>query len=195
MQTALWRKLWHLIGGSFFPILAFFVPQNVLLVILGTATALVIAWEIARFTSPIVGQWVISHLGLVLKSEEKVQLTASTYLLLASIAVFLLFEKYVAITSLLFLSIGDFMAAVVGKRFGRRRIFNKSLVGSLACLASCLVIGIVMTKVDNGMVLPVALAGAVSATIVELLPIPIDDNFTLPVVSAGIMTVATLCFN
>ena len=194
MQTTLWRKLWHLIGGSVFPILAFFISYNVLLIILGTATAVIVACEIARFTSPVVGQWMISRLRWVMKSEERVQLTASTYLLFASLVVFLLFDKYVAITSLLFLSVGDFMAAVVGKRFGRRRIFNKTLAGSLACLASCLVIGVVMTNVGNGMVLPVALVGAVAATIVELLPIPVDDNFTIPVVSAGIMTVAALCF-
>ena len=194
MQTTLWRKLWHLIGGSFFPILAFFIPQNVLLIALGAATAIVVAWEIVRFASPGIGRWMLSYLRPMLKSEEKARPTASTYLLLASLAVFLLFEKHVAITSLLFLSVGDFMAAVVGKRYGGRRIYNKSLWGSLACLASCLVIGIIMSNVSDTMIIPVALAGAVSATVVEFLPIPVDDNFTIPIISAGIMALAMFCF-
>ena len=89
MQTTLWRKLWHLIGGSFFPILAFFIPQNVLLITLGTATAIIVAWEIVRLASPGIGRWMLSYLRPVLKTEERARPTASTYLLIASLAVFL----------------------------------------------------------------------------------------------------------
>ena len=190
MQSKPWRKLWHLLGGSFFPILALFIPGETLLITLGVITAIFATWEIVRFTSPSVNQWMVSHLGVILKREEGVRPTGTTYLLLASLIVFLLFEKHVAIASLLFLSIGDLMATVIGEKFGKRRVFNKSLEGSLACLASCLVIGIVMSRVGPVMALPVAIAGAVSATIVELLPIPADDNFTIPLFSAGIMRLA-----
>jgi len=194
MQGKLWRRLWHLIGGSFFPILALFIPREMLLITLGAMTAIFVVWEIVRFTSPSVNRWMVLHLGVILKKEERSRLTGTTCLLLSSLAVFLLFEKYVSITSLLFLSIGDLMATVVGEKFGKRIVFNKSLEGSLACLAICLVIGIVMTRVSPAMVLPVAIVGAVSATIVELLPIPIDDNLTIPLFSAGIMTLAALYF-
>ena len=194
MQNKLWRRLWHLVGGSFFPILALFVPKGVLLITLGAMTGVFVIWEIVRFAFPGVNSWVVSHLGVILKKEEGFRLTGSTYLLLSSLAVFLLFEKYVAITSLLFLSIGDLMATVIGEKFGKRIVFNKSLEGSLGCLATCLLIGILMTRLSPAMVLPVAVVGAVSATIVELLPIPIDDNLTIPLFSAGIMTLATLYF-
>lgn len=194
MQGKLWRRLWHLTGGSFFPILALFIPREILLITLGAMTAIFVTWEIVRFTSPSLNRWMVSHLGVILKTEERFRLTGTTYLLFSSLAVFLLFEKYVAITSLLFLSIGDLMATVVGEKFGKRIVFNKSLEGSLACLVTCLVIGIVMTRVSPAMVLPVAIVGAVSATIVELLPIPIDDNLTIPLFSAGIMTLAALYF-
>ena len=194
MQSKLWRRLWHLVGGSFFPILALFIPKGILLIILGTMTGLFVAWEIVRFASPSVNRWMMLHLGVILKKEEGFRLTGSTYLLVSSLAVFLLFEKYIAITSLLFLSIGDLMAAVIGEKFGKRIVFNKSLEGSLACLASCLLIGLVMTRVSPAIVLPVAIVGAVSATTVELLPIPIDDNLTIPLFSAGIMTLAAFYF-
>ena len=194
MQGKLWRRLWHLVGGSFFPILALFIPKGILLITLGIMTAIFVAWEIVRFAFPRVNRWMVSHLGVILKEEERYRLTGSTYLLLSSVAVFLLFEKYVAITSLLFLSVGDLMATVVGERFGRRIVFNKSPEGSFACLASCLLIGMVMTTVSPAIVLPVAMVGAVSTTIVELLPIPIDDNLTIPLLSAGVMTLAALYF-
>lgn len=194
MQSKLWRRLWHLLGGSFFPVLALFIPKVALLITLGTMTAIFVAWEIVRFTSPGVNQWTVSHLGVILKREEGIRLTGTTHLLLASLVVFIVFERYVAITSLLFLSIGDLVATVIGEKFGKRIVFNKSLEGSLACLAACLLIGMVMTRVSSTMVLPVAIVGAVSATIVELLPIPVDDNLTIPLFSAGIMTLAALYF-
>jgi len=194
MQSKPWRGLWHLVGGSFFPVLALFIPKGMLLVILGTVTAIFVTWEIVRFAFPSVNRWMMSHFGVILKEEEGFRLTGSTYLLLSSLAVFVLFDKYVAIASLLFLSIGDLMATVIGGKYGRRIVFNKSLEGSLACLASCLLIGMAVTKVSPVMVLPVAVVGAASATIVELLPIPVDDNLTIPLFSAGIMTLAALYF-
>jgi len=194
MQGKPWRRLWHLGGGSFFPILALFIPKGILLIILGTVTAIFVIWEIVRFAFPGVNSWMVSHLGVILKKEEGFRPTGSTYLLLSSLTVFLLFDKYVAITSLLFLSIGDLMATVIGERFGKRRVFNKSLEGSLTCLASCLLIGMVMTMVGPVMVLPVAIVGAVTATMVELLPIPADDNLTIPPFSAGIITLAAHYF-
>jgi glycerol-3-phosphate acyltransferase PlsY len=194
LQSKLWRRLWHLGGGSFFPILALFVPKGILLITLGAMTAIFVTWEIVRFTSPSVNRWMVSHLGVILKKEEGFRLTGTTYLLLSSLAVFLLFEKYVAITSLLFLSIGDLVATVIGEEYGRPALFSKSLEGSLACLVLCLLIGGLMTRISPTIAPAVAIVGAVSATIVELLPIPIDDNLTIPVLSAGVMTLAALCF-
>lgn len=192
MQSKLWRRLWHLVGGSLFPVAALYLSMNLLLIILGAVTAIFVIWEIARRIFPGVGRWTLSHLRSVLKTEERSHLTGTTYLLLASLAAFLLFQKYVAITSLLFLSVGDLMAAVVGGRFGRRKIFRKSLEGSLACLVSCFLIGLVMNEVDAAMVLPVTLAGAVAATVAELLPVPINDNITIPIFSGGVMTLTML---
>ena len=194
MQSKLWRRLWHLVGGSFFPILALFIPKGILLIILGTMTGLFVAWEIVRFASPSVNRWMMLHLGVILKKEEGFRLTGSTYLLVSSLAVFLLFEKYIAITSLLFLSIGDLMAAVIGEKFGKRIVFNKSLEGSLACLASCLLIGALMIRTISTITASIVIVGAIMATVAELLPIPIDDNLTIPLFSAGIMTLAAFYF-
>jgi len=193
IQDKLWRRLWHLLGGSFFPILALFIPRETLLITLGAITAIFVTWEIVRFASPRVNRWMVPHLSVILKGEERFRPTGTTYLLFSSLAVFLLFDKYVAIASLLFLSIGDLMASVIGERFGKRVLFNKSSEGSLACLASCLLIGIVMSRLTPAIALPVAIVGAVSAMIVELLPIPIDDNLTIPLISGGLMTLAATC--
>ena len=115
MQGKPWRGLWHLVGGSFFPVLAFFIPRGVLLITLGVMTAIFVAWEIVRFASPAVNRWMVSHLSVILKEEEQFRPTRTTYLLFSSLAVFLLFEKYVAITSRLFICIGARVASVIGE--------------------------------------------------------------------------------
>ena len=160
MQSKLWRRLWHLVGGSLFPILALFIPKTALLISLGAATGVFVTWEIVRFNVPKVNEWMISHLKIVLKDEERFQATGTTCLLLASVVVFVLFDKYVAITSLFFLSIGDLNAAVIGEEYGRQVLFsNKTLEGSLACLVSCLLIGMLMVGISPTMGLPVAVSG------------------------------------
>jgi glycerol-3-phosphate acyltransferase PlsY len=189
MKTKPWRKLWHLLGGSFFPVLAFFVPKEALLITLGAMTGVFVVWEIARLNNASVNRWMASHLGVILKNEERYRPTGTTCLLISSLAVFFLFDKYVAITSLLFVSIGDLVATVIGEEYGRQVLFNnKTLEGSLACLVSCLLVGMLLSRISPSMALEVAMVGAVSATIVELLPIPIDDNLTVPLISGGIMT-------
>ena len=70
MQSKPWRKLWYLLGGSFFFALALFILRKALLITLGTVTAIFVAWEIVRFTSLGVNRWVVSHLGVILKREE-----------------------------------------------------------------------------------------------------------------------------
>ena len=186
-----WRRLYHLVGGSFFPILALFIPGNILIIAIGILTSILIGWEITRFSFPGVNYWMMSHLGLILKPQERFRPIGTTYLLLSSLVVFCLFENYIAITSLLFLSVGDFMAAVIGNKLGRHRIHDKSLEGSLACLISCLLTAIIMSAATTEVLPLAAVIGAVSATITEFLPIPIDDNLTIPLVSAGLMTMTT----
>jgi glycerol-3-phosphate acyltransferase PlsY len=194
MKNKLWRRLWHLVGGSFFPVLAFFVPKEVLLITLGAVTGVFVAWEIARLKNRRVNKWMSSYLRVMLKEEERLRPTGTTYLLLASLVAFLLFEKYVAVTSLLFLSIGDLVAAVIGEEYGRQVLFsNKTLEGSLACLVSCLLIGMLMVRISPTMSLPVVVIGALSSAIVELLPIPIDDNLTIPLLGGAMMTLAAKC--
>ncbi|WP_353915144.1 diacylglycerol/polyprenol kinase family protein [Dehalococcoides mccartyi] len=187
VPSTLWRRLWHLVGGSFFPILAFFIQREGLLITIGVITGIFVAWEVARFVSSRINRWSVSHLRMILKREERFQPTGTTLLLLASFFVFLLFDKYIAITASLFVAVGDPIAAIVGSRFGKHMLSEKTVEGSMACLASCLIIGMLMTRVSSTLTLPTVAYGAICATVTEMLPIPADDNFTMPLSSAVVM--------
>lgn len=189
-----WRRLWHLAGGLFFPILAIFVPGDTLPITLGVVTALFVILEAARFVFPGINNWLILHLGAMLKSQEHFQPTGSTSLLIASLVVFSLFEKDIAITSLLFVAIGDLAASIIGDKYGRQAVINhKTMEGSLACLISCLAIGMVISRFSPVMTISMAIYGAAWATLIEMLPLPMDDNFSMPVFSALAMAAVKSC--
>jgi len=122
-------------------------------------------------------------IGTVLRENETYRLMGSTYFLLASVLVILLFSKPIAMVSVLILIISDTCAAWVGRGIGRVAIYEKTLEGSLAFLLSALLIVWFYPGLNR-------LAGSVAAlgaTVIELLPIPIDDNVTIPLVAGAIM--------
>jgi dolichol kinase len=129
---------------------------------------------------------------MMLKKEEQFRPTGTTSLLLASLVVFSLFEKHIAITALLFVAVGDLAASIIGQKYGKHRFLKKTLEGSLACLVACLLVGMVTAGLSDTVNLTMAVYGAFCATIIEMLPIPADDNFTMPLFSAGTMALVAL---
>ncbi len=120
---------------------------------------------------------------LLWEKEKRIFTGASTYLLSAFLSVFL-FSKTIAITALLFLSVGDTVAYFVGTRIGKISLYGeKTLEGSLSCFIICIVISLFI----HGLPIASLIFGAVGAALVELFPFGIDDNILLPLVSGLIM--------
>ena len=78
-----------------------------------------------------------------------------------------------------------------GIQFGRTRLFQKTLEGSLAHLLACLVASGVIAEFVP-MPIWIAGCGALAATVIEVLPIALDDNLTVGIASASVMHVARL---
>jgi len=95
------------------------------------------------------------------------------------------FPKPIAVTALVFMSLGDTVAGLIGKQYGRIKIGLKSLEGTLSGLAVCILFVWLMPLVP----LHVGVLGAVTAMAVELLPVPIDDNVSIPLSSGTIMVI------
>ncbi len=113
--------------------------------------------------------------GELIREHERMSLLGSTYLLLAALIGVEVFPQPIAAAALGFTVLGDAMGALVGKAWGRHKVFNKSLEGAFGCLVACLAWAALVSSVAH---VPwgVTLAGAVVATLVEALPIPLDDN-------------------
>lgn len=111
----------------------------------------------------------------MIREHEEFGLLGSTYLLLASLLAIEIFSQPVAAAALGFTVLGDAMAAIVGRAWGRTRLLGKSVEGSVGCLAACLAWGALLALTGH-LAWPVVLVGALVASLVEFLPIPLDDN-------------------
>ncbi len=150
-------------------------------------SATVLMVDVVRLYEPHVRTVFYLLLGRIVREHERFNLLGSTYLLLSSLVCIYAFSKHVAVASLSFLVVGDSMAALIGRRWGRIRILDKTLEGSLACLVSCLLIG---WFYPGHVLTPLMIvAGAVVATLFELLPIPLDDNVRIPLAAGFAMTI------
>jgi dolichol kinase len=123
--------------------------------------------------------------GEIVRDHEKSSLLGSTSMVISALLTAYCFQKNVAVTALCFLTIGDSLAALIGKAYGRVHIFGKTLEGSLACFVACILISMVVPGIPP----VVGIVGALVATLFELFPIPIDDNFRIPLAAGFMMQV------
>ena len=125
---------------------------------------------------------------MVRKHEEDGDFTGATYILLSVCLTVALFDKPTAVAALAFIIVGDTLAALIGRRWGRHRIWGgKSVEGFLGCLAGTVVVAFL----TPGNLLIVSVVGAVAAAIIEALPTGIDDNVSVPLGSGLVMTIVS----
>ncbi|MBI4595523.1 MAG: hypothetical protein HY730_03990 [Candidatus Tectomicrobia bacterium] len=143
--------------------------------------------DLIRLMSPTFRNWFFSHFPGLVKPKENKRLLGSTYFSFGALLATILFEKKVAIASLLFLVVGDQVASLVGKRFGKHRINGKTWEGTITCNLACL--GLSLT------ILPViaSLTGSVTAALSELfISRYVDDNLAIPILSGLVMSLVLL---
>ena len=138
-------------------------------------TAGAVAVDVVRIHDRRVRTFFRQFFGEMIREHERMSLLGSTYLLLAALIAIEVFPQPLAAAALGFTVLGDAMGALVGKAYGRHRVFNKSFEGALGCLLACLAWAAVVARVAH-VPWPILLAGAIAATIIEVLPIPLDDN-------------------
>lgn len=113
------------------------------------------------------------HVLDIERKHERWGVAAHIYFTLASLIVVYFFDEGIAIASITLATLGDAMAAIIGKNFGRHRFSNgKSLEGSLAYFVS----GLIVMFPFLG--LKATLLGALIGTLVEFYELPPDDNFS-----------------
>lgn len=181
----IYRKTFH-IGNMIFPLSYWFVINDKLTMIflLGSLLAMSIFLDIIRRKDGWIKSFFERYFFFMMKPKEKTgEMTGATWVFLGLFVTSVLFPREIAIPAMLFLSVGDSFAAIIGINFGKIKYWGKSLEGSLAGLTACLIVAVLYPKLP----FPVTAIGALTAMIIEALPITIDDNIRIPVFAGIVM--------
>ena len=187
------RKALHLFA-LIIPAGLYAFPTRLAVVLLLCVTGAAVAVELLRFGIPAVQRLFMRYFSPLLREHESRAFTGSTALLLsASLCAFLLVDtdgpwrfspqaKNALFYAFAFLILGDAFAAILGKRYGRRKIAGqKTYVGTLACfLTGVAIYGVTRPFMAGGMPWAAAAAGAALTALLEVLPVRVDDNLLVP---------------
>jgi len=158
------------------------------LLFLGIVTA-----EMLRMHVPALRRLYRKLFGWMIKPHEfRNHFTGATYVFMGALLAIFLFPKDVAVTSLLFLTIGDPTACLVGLSIGRIRIYdNKTLEGAIAFVF----VSILATVWIGSIPFWIKTTGAFVACFVEVIHRKIDDNVLIPLISGTTVLFLMELFN
>lgn len=138
------RKLIHL-TSMLIPIIYYFIPKLDALVILGGLVIFAMTLDLSRYFSPQIAKVFYKMFGFLLRKHEidneKKNLNGATYVLISAFIGVFIFPKVIFIAAFSILIVGDSMAALIGRKYGKNKFIFKSLEGTLAFfISSCIVI-------------------------------------------------------
>ena len=194
------RKLWHMSTG----LLGYSIVVGLNLPLDITGMALVafaltgFLFEGVRLNSPKINEKVISLMGPLMRKSEQNACSGLPFYALGVGASLLLFERDVALLSILFLVFADPISSFFGILYGRHRLISgKSLEGSAAGFLTCYILSFIWINTHQYVVGPEVVVFCIFAGLIgalsELSSIVADDNLTIPLVSgAGITLINTI---
>jgi dolichol kinase len=177
------RKLIHLFSLSI-PVIYYFIPTFTSITIYFTIFALIV--DGGRFIFKSFAKIFYKLFAFLLRKHEldnkKKNLTGATYVLLSALICALIFPKIIFVTAFTILIISDSTAALIGRKFGKRKFLRKSLAGTLSFFISASIVILITPKVGNfPLEYLIGFVAAFVGAIVENVSYGIaDDNLTIP---------------
>lgn len=188
------RNLFHAANGiTAVTLYHFFLTQAQALWILGSIFAVFGTLEVTRRFSTRWNDFLVDKVfGAISRPSERYRVNSATVYLLALMIITYAFPKLAVEAAILVLGLADPMASLVGKRWGRRKLFrDKSVAGTAAFFVTSLVAvgALLLLSAEGAVTMRLVLAAgciAVAGAITELLSSRIDDNFSIPIVCAAV---------
>jgi dolichol kinase len=186
MQNELIRKAIHLLTATLPLIYFFYLDREQMSLLCISLFVLFLVCDLGRIYVTLLRQIYEKIFGKLLRDDEKGnKLNGATFLLLGFLVSVILFEKNIAIISMLILALSDSLAAIFGMQFGKNKWHGKTLQGSSAFFITTFLISSFFN--DNT---GINILGAALITFVELISGKLNDNVTIPVVSGLFFTLA-----
>lgn len=183
------RKLYHLFGGLSLLSVFYILGREHALLFYAVVFVIVLTLDGARLLIPEWNRFVFAHFGSFIRKNEEHRLTGTTTYVLGIGLSLYLYSPLVATAAICFLAVGDVAATTVGERYGKTKIGDKSLEGTIAFIIAALCAGF-FVYLGGHLPIWVVIVGALSAAVTELLPLRVNDNLLIPLVSGGIMELA-----
>ncbi len=171
------RKSIHVCNSIFAYSLLYFNQEDFTLII-ALLTFLILLFETLRNIFPNVNFLFKKFFGSIIRDFESLgKLTGASFVFISTLILLLFFDKYTCIFAILVMSYSDTVAALVGKKYGKTKIFNKTLEGSVAFfIVGCIIAILIYPNIN----LYTSILAVLFATIIESLPLKIDDNLSVP---------------
>ncbi len=165
--------------------------QEIALIIIGIVSIAFILLDLIRFLHKQTNVLLHEKVKKLFRKNEYHTFSSMTIFLTAFFITILVFPKEIAITASVFLIFGDTFGKVFGLAFGRHKILNKTVEGTLAYFGCILICSFVLyTLLDISPY--ILIFGGISAPLIELFSMGMNDNITVPIFSGAIMYVVFL---
>lgn len=147
--------------------------------------------DVVRAHSPGFNRWIGTVFGFMMRTHELpavrtgIVLNGATWVLTSAALLSLLFPATPAAAGMTLFLVGDAMAALVGRRYGRHRVAGgpATYEGALAFCGS----GMLVAAFFPGLPFPAAAVAVVVGAALEALPLPLNDNLRVPFGIAGVL--------
>jgi len=189
------RKLVHLSSVWMLGAI-YFIPYKEVQLLMSTILLGMILFEISvRYISS-VRYLILKYARNIFRSKEiskdNISLTSSSYFVLGVVLAVYLFSKEITITSIAILIFADTAAALIGKRYGKIKILDKSLEGSSTFFfVAFVILYLSMQFLNVDMTLYKITYVSFIVTIAELFAkkIKLDDNLLIVLLSGLLLTI------
>ena len=156
-----------------------------MLFLTGAAALFMVLVDLIRLKNKFLHNLYLSVFGKILREHElnnnKIFFTGGTYLVLSSFFLILLFPREIAILTILISVICDSSSSLIGRNFGKIKIFSKTIEGSIAFLVTGLVLIFITPKITVFKTeYYIAVIALIITSFIELIPSKIDDNIIIP---------------
>lgn len=184
-KDELYRKLIHLTSLSI-PIVYYFISTETAAIILAILASVALIIDLARYFHPEIGKVFYKIFGFLLREHEvdhkKKNLNGATYVLISALISVLIFPKIIFISAFSILIVSDSLAALIGRKFGKRKFLSKSFEGTLTFFISACIVILFTPKAGSFFdEYLIGFIGSFVGAIVENISFKlIDDNLSIP---------------
>ncbi len=182
MQKELLRKfihlsgIWNIIG---FMLISEFIGERAAFFTLTLVLLLFLELEYLRVEHRIMP---IPPQFNIFRKKEQSHFAGHIFMTLSAIVCFAAFSRVIAATALSMTIVGDIVAALFGKRFGKHKFIfsNKTIEGTVSGFAANIAVGyIFLSDIDERWLLLIIMAAV--ASLVEVFTQKLDDNLTISI--------------